>query len=250
MRLSLLAAVLAASLHAQDLATGEAIFNSNCAICHGTDGSGARGPNLRGRLRNGDSTAEIEAVISKGLPGTAMPKFSFEPDELQGVVRYVQSFHQAGASRPHPEGDKVAGKIVYDSHGCSGCHEIGHQGSTLGPNLTRIGASRSYDYLKTSIVDPSADVPDEYQTVRIVTKDGKQVQGVWVNEDSFTVQIRLSDESYASFDKQSLKEEVHEKKSLMPAYHLSDIDLKNLLSYLSDLTSDASGGTETQTERR
>jgi hypothetical protein len=70
-----------------------------------------------------------------------------------------------------------------------------------------------------------------------------------VNEDAFTLQLRLADESFASFDKQSLKDFAREKKSLMPAYHLSNPDLKNLLAYLSGLTGGAST-TETQSERR
>ncbi len=225
-----------APLAAQDLATGEAIFNSNCAFCHGTDGSGGRGPNLRRSLRIGNLDSDITAVIRNGLPGTAMPKFSLEDDEMQSLVMYVQSLRKAApASAPVP-GDPAVGKRVYDAQGCSHCHEIENQGSTLGPNLTRIGAARSYEYLRTSIVDPSADIPPEYQSVQIQTRDGKRIQAVRVTEDSFTVQVRLPDESFASFDKQHLKELMHDKKSVMPAYRLSAADEKNLLAYLSSLS--------------
>jgi putative heme-binding domain-containing protein len=248
--LSFMVVALIGSLKAEDFDTGKAIFNSNCAICHGSDGRGGRGPSLRGSLRSGNLGSDVEMVIRSGLPGTAMPKFNFEDDELQALMRYVQSLRHAGPPTPHPKGDRVAGKQLYDTRGCSRCHEIGNEGSTLGPNLTRIGASRSYEYLKTSIVDPSADVPVENRTIKIVARDGKQYQGVWVNEDSFTVQIRLLDESFASFDKQTLKEEVHERKSLMPAYDFSDTDLKNLLAYLSGLVGDANTLAEPQPRRR
>jgi len=234
---------------AQDLATGEAIFNSNCAFCHGTDGSGGRGPSLRASLRTGNLDADIAQVIRNGIPGTAMPKFSLEDDEMQSLVMHVQSFRKASPPIAPVEGDKIAGKRVYEAQGCANCHEIGNHGSALGPNLTRIGAARSYDYLKTSLVDPSADIPAEYQTVRILTRDGKRIQGAWVNEDSFTVQVRLTDESFASFDKQALKELVHDKKSIMPAYRLSASDQKNLLAYLNSLTGD-NGAVETRSERR
>lgn len=248
--LSLLVVAGLSGLQAQDIATGEAIFNSNCAICHGNDGRGARGPNLRGPLRNGNQDSDIEAVIRNGLTGTAMPKFTFEDDELKSVVMYIQSWRRGAAPRTKPEGDPVAGKRVYDSLGCAHCHEVGNEGSTLGPSLTRIGASRSYEHMKTSIVDPSADIPDDYRTIRIVSREGKQYRGVWVNEDSFTIQIRLPDESYASFDKQAIKEEVREPKSMMPAYHLSEMELKNLLAYLSSLVGEANQTSETQRERR
>lgn len=247
--LSILLVPTISRLMAQDLTTGEAIFNSNCAFCHGTDGSGSRGPNLRGSLRSGNLDADIAKVISNGLPGTAMPKFSLEDDELKSIVMYVQSLRKASPAVAPVDGNKLAGKRLYDTQGCSRCHEIGNQGSALGPNLTRIGVARSYEYLKTSIIDPSVDIPTEYEAVRIVTQTGKRVQGVWVNEDSFTIQVRLADESFASFDKQTLREVVHEKKSAMPAYHPGETDLKNLLAYLSSLTGDTNT-TETQKEQR
>ena len=68
--------------------------------------------------------------------------------------------------------------------------------------------------------------------------------------DSFTIQIRLRDESYASFDKQTIKEEVREPKSMMPAYHLSEMDLKDLLAYLSSLVGEGKLTSEAQRERR
>lgn len=247
--LSIFLAPAIGRLVAQDLATGEAIFNSNCAFCHGSDGSGGRGPNLRSSLRIGNQDADITKVITNGLPGTAMPKFNFEDDEMKSIVMYVQSLRKAAPATAPVEGDKLAGKRVYNTQGCARCHEIGNQGSAFGPSLTRIGVARTYSYLKTSVVDPSADIPDEYQSVRLVTQAGKRVQGVWANEDAFTIQIRLADESFASFDKQSLKEVAHEKKSAMPAYHLGETDLKNLLAYLSSLTGDANT-TETQQEQK
>ena len=238
-------------MNAKD-SNGEAIFNSNCASCHGTDGSGGRGPNLRGQLRNGNQESDIKNVIRNGLPGTAMPKFDFEEDELQAVAQYVQSLGHGPKSGPHPQGDAVAGKRIYDSKECASCHRVGNEGSAFGPNLTRVGVARSYEYLKTSLTNPNADVPEDYQAITIVTQEGKRYRGAWVNEDSFTVQIRLPNQSFASFNKQTLQTEVHEKGSLMPAYNFSEKDLRNLLAYLSSLTGkdDASTGTEKEPRLR
>ena len=56
----------------------------------------------------------------------------------------------------------------------------------------------------------------------MIAHDGKRYRGVRVNEDSFTLQLRLPDQSFASFDKQTLKQETMEKQSPMPAYKLDD----------------------------
>lgn len=215
---------------------GEGAFDSNCAVCHGMNATGGRGPNLHGRLLNGDRDSDIADVIRHGVPGTTMPAFRFDKDELAALVKYIQTLRQGSPQPPPPAGDKVAGRKIYERLGCANCHAIDKKGSTYGPSLTRVGAGRSYEYLKASIVDPSTDVMDEYRGVTTVTRDGKRHQGIIVNEDTFTIQIRLPNQSFLSYDKEMLQEVIHEKQSLMPAYKLNDVDLKNLLSYLSSLT--------------
>jgi putative heme-binding domain-containing protein len=152
---------------------------------------------------------------------------------------------------PHPDGDKAKGKSLYDSNECAGCHKIGTHGSAFGPNLTRIGAARSYDYLKTSILNPSADLPETYQPITVVTRDGKEYRGVRMNEDSFTVQLRLADQSFRSLDKQAIAREVIGTESPMPAYKFSNRDLDDLLAYLSSLnTSSETDGVTAQEKKQ
>ncbi len=125
---------------------------------------------------------------------------------------------------------------MYDRAGCSGCHRIGDTGSTYGPDLSRIGVARSVEYLRESLLNPSADIPPEYEGVTIITSDGKRVTGVRVNEDSFTIQLRLPSQRFASFQKGAAREVLYEKKSLMPAYsQLSKVEVDNLLEYLLGL---------------
>jgi putative heme-binding domain-containing protein len=237
-------------IHAREAPDGEAIFNQSCAGCHGMDGAGGRGPSLRGQLRHGNQKSDIAAVVSNGLPGTGMPKFGFDKDDLNALVTYVQSLSRGSAKKPHPAGDVAAGKRIYETHGCSGCHKIGNDGSAFGPNLTRIGVARSYDYLKTSVENPSADVPENYQGITIVTRDGKRYGGVRVNEDSFTVQLRLPSQKFMSFDKQAIQQEIPQKKSPMPAYQFNAADLNNLLAYLGSLSGSPNESTGTTEEPR
>jgi putative heme-binding domain-containing protein len=169
--------------------------------------------------------------------------------DLSALMKYIQKLRHGARPAPAPAGDLAAGKRLYQSHGCAGCHAIGNEGSAFGPDLTRIGASRSYEYLRASVLDPSADVMDKFKGVRIVDRDGKRYQGICVNEDSFTIQVRLPSQEFISFDKQTLRELVHEKKSLMPAYSFSERELRDLLFYLSNLTG-ATTTTETQEQAR
>ncbi|HVT92203.1 MAG TPA: c-type cytochrome [Bryobacteraceae bacterium] len=221
---------------------GEEIFLSNCAICHGMDGTGGRGPNLLGSLRHGDQDSDIANVIQNGVPGSSMSAFGLEDDVLAALVKHIQTLRRGAPAPAVHGGDAIAGEALYRTHGCAGCHRIGGQGSTFGPDLTRIGAQRSYEYLKTSILNPSADVPPEYETVVVETRDGKRFRGVRVNEDSFSVQLRLPDESFVSLDKAAAAKVIYEKSSFMPAYRLEGRDLENLLACLSSLGGGAAQG--------
>jgi cytochrome c oxidase cbb3-type subunit III len=233
------------------LSEGEALFDRACIGCHGVDGSGGRGPSLRRSLQHGNQVSDIRAVLVNGLPGTGMPKFHFSDDELKAIVPYIQSLSQTGPQEAKEHGgDAAAGRRIYEHSNCATCHKIGSQGSAFGPNLSRIGSGRSYEYLKASILKPSSDVPADYQAVTVVTPEGKTVKGLRVNEDTFTIQLRLADQSFASFDKQKLQNVTAETASAMPAYHFSSVELTNLLAYLGTLSGGAPAATRPRLERR
>ena len=68
----------------------ERLFRVKCASCHGADGSGGVGANLKGKLAH-RTTAAIEGVIKNGIPGTAMPGSPTLPEPaLRKLALYVE----------------------------------------------------------------------------------------------------------------------------------------------------------------
>ena len=236
-----------------DLADGKATFRSNCAFCHGLTGGGGRGPALAsGRFLHGSTDEDIKTVIRGGVPGTTMPSFEFEKDELDHLVAYVKSLSGSGsgAHASPVSGDAGRGRQIYERSGCAGCHRIGTEGSVYGPELTRIGAGRSPEYIRESIVNPSADIPEEFTGVTVILRDGKRIRGVRINEDTFTVQLRDASQNFRMFQKDDIQQVIHETKSLMPAYSsLSQDDLQNLLAYLESLQGDLNAGAGVKKEK-
>ena len=51
------------------------------------------------------------------------------------------------------------GQAVTASAGCLGCHKIGENGNTLGPNLTDIGSRLGRDAIARTLVNPTAPMP-------------------------------------------------------------------------------------------
>lgn len=216
---------------------GKRLFDGQCAVCHGIGGGGGTGPSLkRAKLERCPNNAALLEVIKEGIRGTQMPgAWQLSDNEAVLVAAYVRSLGKVA-----PEvvpGNAAHGAEVYRSAGCAGCHIVAGAGMGFGPELTTIGLSRGANNLKTSIVDPGADIDEAFLTVRLVTKAGKELKAMRVNEDSFTIQVRTA-AGFQSFEKKDLsKLERLPKESLMPGYgkRLSGSDLDDLIAYLASL---------------
>jgi putative heme-binding domain-containing protein len=180
---------------------------------------------------------DLKTIIRKGIAGTSMPAFeSLDNDELDVLVGHIRSLSSSGVKSAPVAGDVKHGAQVYAKSACGACHRVGNSGNDYGPNLTRIGGARSAQYIRQSIVEPSADIPAEFEGVTVETLKGQKLTGVRVNEDTFSIQLRLPNGQFGLFKKSELKSVSYEKKSVMPAYDkLPAGDLQDLLAYLDTL---------------
>src|SRR5579864_1142298 len=232
-----------------DIQKGKQLFLGMCSRCHGVEGGGGEGPNLnRPVLSRAADDEALAAVIRDGIPDRGMPRVRrFTDAELHAMVVYIRSLSRntAAASTGNPE----KGKAVYQRLGCSSCHIINGEGGNLGPELSSVGAHRAPDYLRQAIVEPAAALPrgvlpfpgrgfNEFLPVRVVTRDGRDVRGLRVNEDSFTIQVRDAGNQLYSFRKTDLQQlDKQIGQSLMPGYKskIAGADLDDLIAYLSSL---------------
>lgn len=240
--------LLTSSVFAQDLENGETLYRTLCARCHGILGEGGEGPSLkRPTLIHAPDDATLVSVIVGGIPGTGMPgSRQLRGEDGPDVAAYVRSLGQL----PPEEmpGDPVAGELVYNSNGnCNSCHIIDGIGTGIGPELSNVGQRRNLEYLRRSVTSPEADQPkivdrfrgslNAFLTVRIVSEYGTY-EGMRVNEDAFTVQMRDLAGDYYSFVKQDLIS--YEKAlghSYMPGYDsvLTSQQIDDVVSYLMSL---------------
>ncbi|MBZ5607355.1 MAG: c-type cytochrome [Acidobacteriia bacterium] len=249
--LLLLLGVAAHPLPAQNAAEvdkGRQLFLGMCSRCHGAEGGGGEGPSLNRSLTRATDDQALRTIIQEGIPDRGMPRTRrLSNGELSAMAAYVRSLgrHAEVAG----QGNAEKGKAVYQRLGCASCHVIAGQGGILGPELTNIGVRRAPGYLRQAILDPAAvlprggtDVPgrgfNEYLPVRIVTREGREVNGLRVNEDSFSIQVRDAGSQLYSFQKADLQKLDKEfGKSLMPDYktRAADADLDDLVAYLASL---------------
>lgn len=132
----------------------------------------------------------------------------------------------------------AAGKAIFEGKGaCLNCHSIENRGGSLGPDLTEIGVERTADSLRQSIVNPDAEISNAYLTVVLTTKQGQRIEGVLLNQDDLSVQIRDTDGTPRSFLRENLRDVHRESRSLMPSYasRLSADEIRDVVAYLKSL---------------
>jgi cytochrome c oxidase cbb3-type subunit 3 len=220
---------------AKDIALGAQTFRSHCAPCHGYRGEGGRGPNLAaGRFYHGNADADLFQNISEGIPGTEMPGIFYSADRVWQIVAFIRSLNTGNEKLP---GDRQNGAKLFASSGCAQCHRVRGNGGELGPDLSEIGASRSVEHLRQSLMDPNADVAPRYWTVRFMDASGQAVKGFCLNEDSYTVQLLDMQGQLRSYNKDGLKEFEISKFSTMPSYadSLTARQVNDLVAFLSSL---------------
>jgi putative heme-binding domain-containing protein len=142
------------------------------------------------------------------------------------------------STQSFPAGNDTAGAAIVAGKGkCLTCHRVQTTGSRSGPDLTDIGAVRTPEQIRASLVDPDAEVLPENRTYRVVTRDGVTTVGTLLNHDTFQVLMRDMKEQLRGFQKSELREHGFVERSPMPSFQgtLTAQELADVVAYLSTL---------------
>lgn len=136
-----------------------------------------------------------------------------------------------------PEGDAFRGQDIFRSStaACSACHRIGYVGGNLGPELTRIGRSRSQRDLIEAILYPSHRIEQGFTSTNILTMDDEVITGLITFEDETRIEVAVSAEKKVSINKSDIQERATSTTSLMPAgidKLLTAQEIADLLAFL------------------
>lgn len=220
-------------------ASGERVFSSACAGCHGLDGrGGARAPNLTAPKVRRLSNRELLAIISKGVPGTAMPAFhALAPEELRALVAYVRGLQGAKPAAP-VSGDPRRGETLFFGKArCSACHMINGKGGFIASDLSAYGRSHSPQEILHRILTPQNDDRERDSVAVVTTNDGRKIRGVVRNEDNFSLQLQSLDGVFHLLTKSELKNVEYEAEPLMPSNYgslLTREELDDIVRYLTE----------------
>ena len=122
-----------------------------------------------------DINATLDKVwgVSRSTPAAKLAEIAKYKKLLEGKV-----------NRPV---DLPRGRALFQRT-CGQCHKLYGEGGEIGPDIT--GSNRNnLDYLLTNMLDPNAEIPNDYRTTILHTKDNRVLVGVIRRSEGQSVTI-------------------------------------------------------------
>jgi mono/diheme cytochrome c family protein len=226
-----------------EAAAGGALFQQNCAFCHGRDAMGGEtGPDLtRSKLVLSDvNGSKIGQVMSEGRTNgdKKMPAFRFSGPETSSLAAFIHArVDAADAMKGGRRGVEVsdlqtgnaeAGRLYFNGGGgCVKCHS---------PRGDLAGVATRFEglQLEERMLYPGRSART---TVIVTLRSGQKITGSLAYRDEFTIGLKEQDGTYRSWPTENVKYtvdspvEAHVK--LFSRY--TDDDIHNLMAYIQTL---------------
>lgn len=244
--------VVAGTLYAQKNSTGNGkaqnpaavLFDSSCAVCHGSDGRGGeRAPNIATEHEVVSlSDAQLTGILNKGVLASGMPAFGYLGDEkIKQLVAYLRVLQgMAGSGKTQLPGDPAEGEKIFFAEGfCSSCHMVNGRGGFLGEDLSAYGRGRSANVIRAAILHPSAGGA---HMVDIQTAEGNAYRGLVRSSDNFNVVLQGEDGAYHSIARDRIRKVSVDSESLMPQDYAAKLDEKRVNDLISFLMKSSGSG--------
>ena len=138
-------------------------------------------------------------------------------------------------------GDAEKGRFLFHSNReirCNACHTVGNLGGGfVGPDLTEVGKRADREYLLESLIDPSAKIAKGFETLVVVTDEGKIVSGTFVSDKNGTLVVAPPAGGKVEIAVDKIAERVQSPISSMPPMGntFTPRQIADLVAYLESL---------------
>jgi cytochrome c oxidase cbb3-type subunit 3 len=214
--------------------TGENLFETTCAVCHGLDGAGGEhAPAIgRGSPAKSKSDSELVSILRDGIPEQGMPSFNSLGDlNLQSIVDHLRRLQTRADG-----GNSVHGQqIFFGKGGCADCHAMHGEGHFLSTDLSDFAYDHDPNEIRAAIANPQEREMAPHTSARVMTNSGQQFAGIIRNESNSSLQIQDTDGQFHLFMKSDLQSVKRSPAPSMPGDYrnrLSTGEIEDLVSYI------------------
>lgn len=182
----------------------------------------------------------LTADIVRRLRRFEQPDLTAAVAKIWGVVRdspaakkqEMAKYKKLLSTKSSSKINLAAGRELFNVI-CGQCHTMFGVGGKVGPDIT--GANRSdLDYILHNILDPNAEIPNDYRTTNIDTEDDRALTGIVTREDANTVTLATPTEVLTLAKKDIAYRKLSEL-SMMPEglmQPLNNRQIRELVAYL------------------
>ena len=138
------------------------------------------------------------------------------------------------------QADIALGRELYSETKCYNCHRIQMEGGVVGPDLTAAGHRFSTKDLLTAIIDPSKEIPDQYEATIFQMEDGDLITGrvANLNGNEYWVQSDMNDPGrFKKIKVDEIEDMAPSKVSMMPGGLLDNLEKDEVFALLAYLKS-------------
>lgn len=220
--------------------SGRALFQQDCAFCHGRDAEGGEtGPDLTGSslVQSDVHGDKISPVVRQGRPTKGMPAFRLGDADMQAIVAFLHyrrdqaELHPGGRRRVDVSdlqtGNVEAGREYFNgAGGCRSCHSA--TGDLAGVARRDVGLK-----LEERLLYPEG----AKAKVTATLESGKTITGRLEYRDEFAIGMVDQNGWYHSWPANSIEYKIEDPAEahveLLAKY--TDDDIHNLMAYLQTL---------------
>jgi quinoprotein glucose dehydrogenase len=137
-------------------------------------------------------------------------------------------------------GDAARGKTVFFEKvalSCLRCHKVGDDGGEVGPDLTKIAADKTREYLLESIVEPNKTIAKGFETIVITRDDGRALSGIVKTQSDQELTLITPEATTITIPTDEILERTT-GQSAMPAdlvKQMTLLELRDLIEFLNEL---------------
>ena len=184
-----------------------------------------------------------ELLVVLLLAGIISP--SAADDSLESRVRNMAG--QEIEAYVRLKGNARRGAFVFfkSAAACSRCHASGNDATPLGPDLAKVGSDRTVADIVESVLEPSKKIREGFETVSVITQDGRVHSGLVAEQDETRIVLRDSADllSEITINRSDIAEVSRSATSMMPQGLVASLrneqEFYDLVRYLSEI---AAGG--------
>ncbi len=191
-----------------------------------------------GKLMKGDLPRVIEAIRNHATPELQAAMQTLLKDTLLAAPTGAEAQRLRELVGRYGNPDRGKGLFLDAKMGnCATCHRLEGTGGSVGPDLTRVYETLSFDKRVESILEPSKEIKEGFGTFKVATRDGRVTNGLLLSDTPEAVTLKDAEGREVRIPAQEIEEKGPDKTSLMPAGvvgHFSFSELADLLAFLGD----------------